>query len=465
MMDSEARWSEQIFGACDLGDSRRTRRLVDVGARLARQMGDSMARCCEGESAALLGSYRLMRNEGVLPEAIREGGLGRSADQAASCADVLLAIEDTTSVSYAHAGAASLGTTGSRREAKYRGYLVHSILLLESTSERTLGLIEQRHWSRDAATYGKKHARKQRAYADKESFKWEQGSRRMAERLGETMKRTISVCDRESDIYEYLSYKLGQSHRFVLRAQSDRRLLPSARCLFDTMDSDAQTLCQGTVAVAQRGGRRAREATVALRSLQVQLQAPADRRGADALSVNVVLVQEVNPVAGEPALRWVLLTSEPIDSAEQVRRIVRYYELRWRIEEYHKAWKSGVGVERQRFQSAENLQRMLVITAFLAVRLLQLREHLNSTASEDSGAACDTVLTPEEWHVLWLTREKRALPGVAPSLRWACLAIAKLGGFADTKRTGRPGWDTLWKGWARLQERIQGYRLAQQMKA
>lgn len=465
MMDNEAAWSEQIFGGCDLGDSRRTRRLVDVGARLARQMGDSMARCCEGESAALLGSYRLMRNEGVLPEAIREGALGRSADRAASCADVLLAIEDTTSVSYAHAGAAGLGPTGSRKEAKHRGYLVHSVLLLESSSQRTLGLIEQRHWSRDAATYGKKHARKKRAYEDKESFKWEQASRRTAERLGDTMKRTISVCDRESDIYEYLSYKIGQNHRFVLRAQSDRRLLSSTGCLFDTIDCDAQTLCQETVAVTQRGGRRARKATVALRSLHVQLQPPADRRGIEALSVNVVLVQEINPVAGEPALRWVLLTSEPVDSAEQVRRIVRYYELRWRIEEYHKAWKSGVGVERQRFQSAENLQRMLVITAFLAVRLLQLREHLNSTASEDSAVACDTVLTPEEWHVLWLTCEKRTPPGVAPSLRWACLAIAKLGGFADTKRTGHPGWDTLWKGWARLQERIEGYRLAKQMKA
>ncbi len=313
-------------------------------------------------------------------------------------------------MSYAHAAAAGLGTTGSRREAKHRGYLVHSILLLESVSERMIGLMEQRHWSRDAAVYGKKHARKKRVYEDKESFKWEQASRRMAERLGETMKRTISVCDRESDIYEYLSYKLEQSHRFVLRVQSDRCLLTSARRLFATMDRDAQTLCHDTVAVAQRGGRRARKATVALRSLQVQLQTPANRRGADSLSVNVVLVQEVDPLAGEPALRWVLLTSEPVDSAEQVRRIVRYYELRWRIEEYHKAWKSGVGVERQRFQSAQNLECMLVITAFLAVRLLQLREHLHATAGDDPGTACDTVLTPEEWHVLWLTGEQRALP-------------------------------------------------------
>lgn len=463
MESDEVMWSQQMFGACELGDRRRTRRLVDVGARLARQVGASMAQCCEGESAALLGSYRLMRNPEVSPEAIREGGLSASARQAASCPGVLLAVEDTTSVSYPHAAAADLGLTGSRAEAKHRGFLVHSVLLLEAASERTIGLIEQRHWCRDAAQFGQKHARRQRAYEAKESFKWEQASRNMAERLGPTLAQTISVSDRESDIYEYLSYKVEQGQRFLARAQADRCLQPSAQRLFTAVDSDALTLGHDTVAVAQRGGRRGRTARVALRRLRVQLQPPRHRPGAEALWVNVVLVQEVDPIPDEPALRWVLLTSEPVDTAEQVRRLVRYYELRWRIEEYHKAWKSGVGVERQRFQSASNLERMLVITAFLAVRLLQLREHLGASADDDPGLACDTVLTLEEWQVLWLSGKKRALPGAAPSLRWACTAIAKLGGFADTKRTGRPGWDTLWKGWARLQERIEGYRLARQM--
>jgi len=47
-----------------------------------------------------------------------------------------------------------------------------------------------------------------------------------------------------------------------------------------------------------------------------------------------------------------------------------------------------------------------------------------------------------------------------PSARWAFLALARLGGFTDTKRTGRPGWATIWHGWFRLQERVEGYRLA-----
>jgi len=118
---------------------------------------------------------------------------------------------------------------------------------------------------------------------------------------------------------------------------------------------------------------------------------------------------------------------------------VRYYELRWRIEEYHKARKSGVGVERQRFQRVENLQRMLVITAFLAERLMQLRERLAAPAGEPE-ATCEMVLSTDEWKVLWVsTKPKEPIPQTAPSAHWAFYAIARLGGFTDTKHTGRPG--------------------------
>ncbi|MDA3922009.1 MAG: transposase DNA-binding-containing protein [Salinisphaera sp.] len=76
--------AEQLFSACDLGDSPRTRRLVDVGAGLARQMGASMARCYEGETAALLGSYRLMGDDEVSPDAIQECNFSHVAQQAQS---------------------------------------------------------------------------------------------------------------------------------------------------------------------------------------------------------------------------------------------------------------------------------------------------------------------------------------------------------------------------------------------
>lgn len=461
----ETQWSQQIFGGCELGDTRRTQRLVDVGARMARQMGSSLSKSCQGDDAALLGSYRLMRNESVQPEAISAGGFASVAQQAQKCA-VLLAVEDTTCISYEHAVAAELGITSGKKDAKRKGFLTHSVLLLDAQSERTVGLIEQQHWCREAASYGKKHARKQRAYEDKESHKWERASRHTAERLGSVMARTISVCDRESDVYEYLRYKRQHDQRFVLRAKVDRRVLHSDFKLFETLERAAPALSCYSVQIPQRGGRKAREAKLLLRSATLELLPPAGSPAEyQPLTVSAVLAEELNAPANAEPLCWVLLTTEDVSGAEEARQIVRYYELRWRIEEYHKAWKSGVGVERQRFQRMENLQRMLVITAFLAVRLLQLREILAAPAG-DPEATCEIVLSADEWKVLWVsTKPKEPLPQTAPSAHWAFYAIARLGGFTDTKHTGRPGWDTMWHGWFRLQERLEGYQLSKRMLA
>ncbi|WP_049623429.1 IS4 family transposase [Frateuria defendens] len=459
----ERQWSRQLFGHCDLGDVRRTRRLVDVAARLACRAGQSLARCCQGDPAAVLGSYRLIENASVAPEAIAEAGFEAMAGAARTTSGELLAVEDSTSVVYAHAVADQLGTTGSQQQPKHRGYLVHSVLLLEASSERTLGLVEQRRWCREDAGYGRKHARKQRAYEDKESYKWQQASARMAGRMGCAMARTISVCDRESDVYEYLHYKHEQGQRYVVRAQSDRGLTQSGQTLFGALAGEQAWQYEAIVEVTQRGGRAARKARVQVCGRRLEVKPPADRgKQAVSLPINVVLVRE--PAGGEhEPLHWVLLTSEPVESVEQVRRIVRYYELRWRIEEYHKAWKSGVGVERLRQQSAASLERMLAITAFVAVRLLQLRESLPSGLDKGDAQAelsCDQILETEEWKVLWLTVQKTPLPATPPTARWACLALATLGGFTDTKRTGRPGWATLWHGWQVLQERVVGFRVA-----
>lgn len=469
MVVDEVQWLGELFGHCDLGDVRRTRRLVDVAARLARNAGQSLARCCQGDTAAMLGSYRLIENASVGAEAIAEAGFEAMAQASQTTSGVLLAVEDSTSVVYAHAVTDQLGTTGSQQQPKHRGYLVHSVLLLEASSERTVGLVEQRRWCREDAGYGRKHARKRRAYEDKESYKWQQASERMVGRMGNAMARTISVCDRESDVYEYLRCKHEQAQRYVIRAQSDRGLTQGEQTLFGALAGEQAWQYEATVDIGQRGGRAARKARVQVCGRRVEVKPPADRgKQAMSLPINVVLVREPAGDGSHERLNWVLLTSEPVQTVEHVKRIVRYYELRWRIEEYHKAWKSGVGVERLRQQSPASLERMLAITAFVAVRLLQLREQLPSRPDKDASQAeltCDHILETEEWKVLWLTVRKPPLPATPPTARWACLALASLGGFTDTKRTGRPGWATLWHGWQVLQERVAGFRLATGMAA
>ena len=92
MVGNEATWSQQVFGACDLGDSRRTRRLVDVGARLARQVGASMAQCYEGEGASFAGQLSTDPQRGRLAGSDPGRWLETDRTAATSCPDVLLAI-------------------------------------------------------------------------------------------------------------------------------------------------------------------------------------------------------------------------------------------------------------------------------------------------------------------------------------------------------------------------------------
>lgn len=458
-IDSSQDWAEKTFGHCDLGDARRTRRLVDVAARLAGCAGSSLAKSCQGDAAAQLGGYRLMRNTSVEPEAIAEAGFEAVVRQIPEDATVL-ALEDTTTLSYRHGIGDELGVIGNDLGASSRGFLVHSVLLVDAATERTLGLAEQQHWCRDDRAHGKKHQRKTRAYQDKESYKWQRASERLSQRLGTNMACTISVCDRESDVYEYLDYKRCNAQRFVIRASVDRSLLCPDGRLFATLDDQAKQWGHKQVEIPQRGGRKARQCTLALYAMPVRLRPPSRKNGAvgEEMKVNAIVAREMDAPAGVTPLCWRLLTSEPIDRLEALERVLRYYELRWRIEEFHKVWKSGVGVERQRFQRAANLERMLAITAFVAVRLLQLREAMMATS--DSSTTCCEALDEDQWKVLWVTTEKTPPPRQPPDASWAFFALARLGGFTDTKRTGRPGWTTIWEGWFRLQERVEGYRAA-----
>ncbi|EDH0454456.1 IS4 family transposase, partial [Salmonella enterica subsp. enterica serovar Kentucky] len=142
--------------------------------------------------------------------------------------------------------------------------------------------------------------------------------------------------------------------------------------------------------------------------------------------------------------------------AADARRIVSHYERRWLIEEYHKAWKSGgTCVESLRMQTRDNLERMVVIKAFIAVRVLGLRQ--GGISEETQNDSCEKILTPTEWKLLWVKLEGKPLPSQAPTLKWACLKLAKLGRWHDSKRTGRPGWVVMWDGWFRLQDMVEGY--------
>lgn len=455
-------WAEQQFGQCELGDVRRTRRVVQYAARQAERPSSSTNAVCRGDEAAAEGAYRMLRNHQIKPEALEKGPYDLCAGQCAE-RDVVLAIQDTTTLSIATALGQELGEVGDKKSA--RGMLVHSTLAVDGNTGEPIGLLDQLRWTRSDDRPGRK-TRSTRAYEERESFKWETAMRALSTRTA-TMGNIIAVCDREADIYDFLQYRIKHGHRFVVRAMQNRSLESEGGRLLEHL-AERRVIGKYHVVISQRGaqqsqgqrkrsGRQQRTATMTLRTATLELQPPREDRARDPIVVNVVLATETECPEGSKPLQWVLLTSEQVSTQKGALTVLGYYERRWLIEEFHKAWKSGCRIQQRAVQSVDNLHRVIIITAQVAVRLLQLR----SAAIATPEAPCDTILSGDELDCLWATTERRKRPPAhTPTVLWALHAIGKLAGWRDTKRTGRVGWQMLWNGWATLEAQVTGWKLA-----
>ena len=197
--------------------------------------------------------------------------------------------------------------------------------------------------------------------------------------------------------------------------------------------------------------------TLAIRYAPVTISPPTnDPRTADAkpLPCFAVMVEECDPPADAEPLRWILLTSEPVQNATDAWRIVRYYRHRWLIEEWHRALKEGCRVEAARFDDVLDVQRLAAIKSVIAVRLLQLRD-LAEQAGDDPKRLQYTA--PRMWIVVVAVLAKVSADQLTP--RQFYLTIAKRGGYLARKRDPRPGWKVLWRGWYDIELMVRGAEL------
>jgi hypothetical protein len=379
--------------------------------------------------------------------------------------ELVVLIQDTTEVGVASSKVARRHDWGCGD-----GFYVHSTLAVDGITGEPIGLLDQERWRRPARRPGKAK-RSQRPYEAKESYKWEAAHRRILERVAK-QDNLVHEADREGDVYEYLAFRIENGQRFVQRACANRPLAGQAKRLRGAV-ADAFALGKDEVEVKQRGpiatgvvrnrraGRQHRVASVQVHAATVTItRAWGHKDGLPkSLTVNAVWVHEPGPPKGEKGLDWLLLTNEPVNTFEQAQAVVELYAKRWLIEEFHLAWKTGCRIEERALETDENLLRLYAITAPIAVRLLQLR-HLQES---DPDAPCTLGLWQDEWRCLMaISKPGSPIPPQPPSLDWAVKTIAKLAGWCDSKRIGRIGWLTMWRGWNLLQQHLVGWRAAMQ---
>jgi len=458
-MTSTISWAEAELSAAALGDARLTRRAVVIAQAFAAHPEASVlgATRAAGAGAAAKAAYRFFDNDRVEGAALIGSHRHASGFRAAG-ERVVLAVQDTTPLDYsAHEGTQGLGIL---TDPYHFGLWVHTTLLV-TPHKVPLGVIGQQVWVRPAEETGKKHTRKQRPVDQKESRKWLAALKETA-RFARALPRTrvVMVGDREADLYDLFRRAERFRQPVLIRAAQDRRVEGPERRLWPHLEAQPVAGTR-TIETPRRPSQPSRKAVLSVRFAPVCLRPPGERKGKfwPTLSVWGVLAREEAPPEGVKPVEWLLLTSVPVENAADAEERIEWYCCRWVIEEYHRVLESGCRVEARQLQTAERLRRCLALDAIVAWQILYLTRHGRAHPQEP----CTSVLSPDEWPVLYAAAHpRRPVPEVPPTLREVTHWIAGLGGFLGRKGDGEPGALTLWRGWRRLQDFLLAWQLFQE---
>jgi len=200
---------------------------------------------------------------------------------------------------------------------------------------------------------------------------------------------------------------------------------------------------------SRRQPRQSRTATVAVRAVQVTLRAPwRQGRKLPVVTVNVVMITEVDPPEGDVPVEWLLITSLPIEAKEDLIRVIEYYCIRWMIEIFFRTLKSGCRVEERRFEHIDRLLPCLAVYLIVTWRTLYVCRLGRGCPAMD----CEVVFDPSEWRPVYQIVCQQLPPQQPPTLQEMVRMVAQLGGYVNRKRKDEPGPQTVWLGLQRLHD-------------
>jgi hypothetical protein len=474
-------WVKEEMSTIDLNDPRLNRRAGGIVNNFAR-MGDSQPDAFRSK-AALDGAYRFMNNPKVSPESLLSPHIERSIERTAKHPKIIL-VQDTTEIELTKP-VQQVDGAGPLDDEEHRGFFLHP-LMAYTTQGVPLGLVNNIHWTREkinttSSPEEKRALCKQRPFEEKESFRWLQNTyagQQIAEAHPETTY--VSVSDSEGDIYEVFASSTAAPENFHLltRACQNRALVADKSGLSLAVEGNAKTInaliatkppqFSYDISVRARASkvkgetrkrkmaRKERCAQVEVRSCQARLRPPHRAGGKKLPEVlcNIVEVREANPPKSCVPIIWLLVTTLPIDTEEQLREIIQMYKSRWLIELYFRVLKSGMRIEKLKYQK---LSRYMNATALLMIVAWRV-QMLTQAARYDGQADCKIYLDDNQWKPLHLvTYPGQTLPKVPPCISDCLTMIAVMGGYINKKAQGPPGTQTIWRGLRRLEMLTQAF--------
>lgn len=475
-------WAADEFGQVSLGDKRLSARLITLCDRFSDSPESPINQAC-ADWAETKAAYRFFRNEGVAADAVMEAHRRKTAGRA-ECHATVLAIQDTSFFVYtSHSKTSGLGKMSMKKGAHVpeifsMGLVMHACLAV-TLEGVPLGLLDQKIFVRklrpenERRRTGGKRVQDMLPVEMKESYRWIESMTAAKASAGSV--RVVTVCDREADFYDFFKHADGLDAPVLVRASQDRTVNRRTRYaekgvskLWDYMGGQpAAGTC--LVEVPRRAKtkrcaeRMARTAVVNVSFARFTMNPPRDNakhrtEELPDIQLNAVLLREESAPDGDEPVEWLLLTNLPVSSFGEAQKIARWYGLRWRIEMFFKIMKSGFRAEACRLNSADRLIRYLTVISVVAWRLFML----TLIARAEPDLPCTAFLAAPEWKALRAKVLGTARsPDTVPTVAEAVTLIARLGGYLARKCDGPPGTLALWRGWKRLADLAEGWRLAQ----
>ena len=487
-LETPQTWAKTHFGRVEMSDVRRVARVVTIAEAMATHPGHSLPQMFENPYE-VKAAYHFCNLEEATPDRLQAGH--RSLVKQCLCqAGTYLLLEDTSELAWQDcAPRAGLGALGANCD-RYQGVHLHSVLAVRWTGVpaagawrrpevEIIGLCDQQYYIRQPRPEGEpKRNSRVRKSRDRESQLWAQATQRIGSKIADSAVRWVRVCDRGADIYEHLQVCQRAGQGFVIRASQDRTLLAAGTTqnnerLFATAQASPAlghfALGHFALELRARPQQPARTAELAVSATRVALRAP-QRPGCSPgryppIQCSAIRVWEIAAPAGVEPLglnhwhgccyvtkRWRHLRqhtpvwcSMPLaGSSKSSTRPSR------------KALKSGLGVQRLQLKTAQRLFAAIALLSVVALRLLDLREHLRVAPDQPAEKSGLEALQLE---VLRL-QSKRAIKTVQD----VALALGRLGGHLNRKGDGAPGWQVLWRGMQQLQTIVEGVHLASRLK-
>ena len=164
-----------------------------------------------------------------------------------------------------------------------------------------------------------------------------------------------------------------------------------------------------------------------------------------------LIAREAGTPKGIKPVEWRLLTNREIPGLDEAVELIDWYRARWEIEMFFNVLKNGCRVESLQLMSVAKIELALALYMVVSWRLLRMMRFGRIHPELDAAL----MFAEEEWQAAYILA-KKPIPDKPPTVREVVRRIAGLGGFIGRKSDGEPGVKTLWLGWQRVRDFVEG---------